>query len=84
MTDLAAPIRRPWRWHILVFLAPALIVYSALMIIPLAETLRLSLFTSKEQVVSFVGFDNFAILFGDRALVEELLERALEQHLSSS
>ena len=51
VTDLAAPIRRPWRWHILVFLAPALIVYSALMIIPLAETLRLSLFTSKEQVV---------------------------------
>jgi raffinose/stachyose/melibiose transport system permease protein len=65
VTDLAAPIRRPWRWHIVVFLAPALIVYSALMIIPLAETLRLSLFTSKEQVVSFVGFDNFAVLFGD-------------------
>src|SRR5688572_11356403 len=35
------------------------------MIIPLAETLRLSLFTSKEQIVSFVGFDNFATLFGD-------------------
>ena len=65
MTDLAAPVRRPWRWHIVVFLAPALIVYSALMIIPLAETLRLSLFTSKDQVVSFVGFDNFAMLFGD-------------------
>src|ERR671910_3616794 len=65
VTDLAAPIRRPWRWHIVVFLAPALIVYSALMIIPLAETLRLSLFTSKEQIVSFVGFDNFATLFGD-------------------
>ena len=65
VTDLAAPIRRPWRWHILVFLAPALIVYSALMIIPLAETLRLSLFTSKDQVVSFVGFDNFVMLFGD-------------------
>ncbi len=64
MTDLA-PIRRPWRWHILVFLAPALLVYSALMIVPLAETLRLSLFTSKEQIVSFVGFDNFATLFGD-------------------
>jgi raffinose/stachyose/melibiose transport system permease protein len=65
VTDLAAPIRRPWRWHILVFLAPALIVYSALMIIPLFETLRLSLFTSKEQIVSFVGLDNFRTLFGD-------------------
>ena len=55
VTDLAAPIRRPWRWHIVVFLAPGLIVYSALMINPLFEKLRLSLFTSKEQVVSFVG-----------------------------
>ena len=64
MTDLA-PIRRPVRWHILVFLAPALLVYTALMIVPLAETLRLSLFTSKEQVVSFVGLDNFATLFTD-------------------
>jgi raffinose/stachyose/melibiose transport system permease protein len=65
VADLAAPIRRSWRWHIVVFLAPALIVYSALMIIPLAETLRLSLFTSKDQIVSFIGFDNFAVLFGD-------------------
>jgi raffinose/stachyose/melibiose transport system permease protein len=64
VTDLA-PIRRPWRWHIAVFLAPALLVYSALMVVPLAETLRLSLFTSRDQVVGFVGFDNFATLFGD-------------------
>lgn len=64
MTDLA-PVRRPWRWHIAVFLAPALLVYSALMVIPLAETLRLSLFTSKDQLVSFVGLDNFATLLGD-------------------
>ena len=60
-----APIRRPWRWHIVVFLAPALLVYSALMIVPLAETLRLSLFTSKDQVVSFAGLQNFVMLFGD-------------------
>jgi raffinose/stachyose/melibiose transport system permease protein len=64
VTDLA-PVRRPWRWHIAVFLAPALLVYSALMVIPLAETLRLSLFTSKDQLVSFVGLDNFATLLGD-------------------
>jgi len=64
VTDLA-PIRRPWRWHIAVFLAPALLVYSALMIVPLIETLRLSFFTSKDQVVSFVGIGNFATLFGD-------------------
>lgn len=64
MTDLATP-RRPRRWHILVFLAPALLVYTALMIVPLAETLRLSLFTAKDQVVSFVGLDNFTLLFTD-------------------
>ncbi len=64
MTDLA-PIRRPRRWHIAVFLAPALIVYSALMILPLAETLRLSLYTSENQVRSFVALGNFATLFGD-------------------
>jgi raffinose/stachyose/melibiose transport system permease protein len=64
VTDYA-PIRRPWRWHIVVFLAPALLVYSALMVIPLAETLRVSLFASKDQVISFVGFQNFETLFGD-------------------
>ena len=64
MTDLA-PIRRPRRWHIAVFLAPALLVYSTLMIVPLFETLRLSLFTAKDQVISFAGVDNFATLFGD-------------------
>lgn len=58
-------IRRARRWHIAVFLAPALLVYSALMILPLAETLRLSLFTEQNQIRSFAGFDNFAILFGD-------------------
>jgi raffinose/stachyose/melibiose transport system permease protein len=64
LTDLATP-RRPRRWHILVFLAPALLVYTALMIVPLAETLRLSLFIAKDQIVSFVGLDNFRLLFTD-------------------
>ena len=64
-TSDLVPIRRPWRWHIVVFLAPALLVYSALMIVPLVETLRLSLFTSKDQVVSFAGLQNFVMLFGD-------------------
>jgi raffinose/stachyose/melibiose transport system permease protein len=64
VTDLALP-RRPRRWHILVFLAPALLVYTALMIVPLAETLRLSLFTAKDQVVSFVGLVYLILLFTD-------------------
>ena len=35
--------RRPIRWHIAVFLAPAVAVYTAMMIVPLVATLNLSL-----------------------------------------
>lgn len=65
MTSPRAP-RRPIRWHIAVFLAPALLVYSAIMIIPLFSTLNLSLFTRGEGGTrEFVGLANFATLFGD-------------------
>src|ERR1700754_1507234 len=57
--------RPRWRWHILVFLAPALLVYTAVMILPLIETLRLSLFNVKDNQSIFVGFGNFQVLFGD-------------------
>ena len=62
----AAPIRRPFRWHILVFLAPALVVYSAVMILPLIETLRQSLFNTVDGQSVFVGLGNFETLFGDQ------------------
>src|SRR6185312_15333128 len=57
--------RRPFRWHIAVFLAPAVLVYTAIMILPLAGTLQFSLFRNVEQSQVFVGFDNFRTLFGD-------------------
>lgn len=57
--------KRPFRWHIGVFLAPALLVYTAIMILPLAGTLQLSLFRNIEQHQVFVGFANFRTLFGD-------------------
>lgn len=57
--------RKPFRWHILVFLAPAVLVYTAIMIIPLIGTLNLSLFNTGPDGVRFVGLDNFATLFGD-------------------
>lgn len=57
--------KRPRRWHILVFLAPALIVYTAVMILPLIETLRLSLFNVRDGESVFVGLANFRVLFGD-------------------
>jgi raffinose/stachyose/melibiose transport system permease protein len=58
--------RKPVRWHIAVFLAPAVLVYSALMIIPLFGTLLQSLMNEDAagQRV-FVGLQNFATLFGD-------------------
>ena len=61
----AAPIRRPIRWHIFVFLLPALLVYTAVMILPLIETLRLSLFNVVDGQPTFVGLGNFKVLFGD-------------------
>ena len=57
--------RKPFPWHILVFLAPAVLVYTAIMIIPLFATLNLALFRTAEGVQSFVGLDNFRTLFGD-------------------
>lgn len=53
------------RWHIAIFLAPAVLVYTALMILPLFGTLRLSLFTTVGQEQIFVGFENFRTLLGD-------------------
>lgn len=57
--------RKPIRWHIAVFLAPAVIIYSIIMIYPLIETLRLSLFRADGGVTAFVGLANFQRLFGD-------------------
>ncbi|MBD8554097.1 sugar ABC transporter permease [Rhizobium sp. CFBP 8762] len=62
---LPVAAKRPRRWHIVVFLLPALIVYSAVMILPLIETLRLSLFNVVDGQPAFVGLANFRVLFGD-------------------
>ena len=53
------------RWHILVFLAPAVLVYTAVMIFPLFNTLRLALYSEIENVRVFTGLANFRTLFGD-------------------
>lgn len=57
--------RKPVRWHIGVFLAPAVAVYSAVMIFPLFATLGLSLYRETDKATAFVGLANFARLFGD-------------------
>lgn len=55
----------PIRWHIAVFLAPAVLVYTAIMIIPLFGTLQLALFQNIDNNQVFVGLANFRKLFGD-------------------
>lgn len=55
--------RKPFPMHILVFLAPATLIYTLFMIYPLVDSLRLSLFSTvgggKEI---FVGFQNYVTL----------------------
>jgi raffinose/stachyose/melibiose transport system permease protein len=59
------------RWHIVVFLAPAVLVYTAVMIFPLFNTLRLALYTRIEQERVFVGLENFRTLFFDPIWAEQ-------------
>ncbi|MDD4648369.1 MAG: sugar ABC transporter permease, partial [Sphaerochaeta sp.] len=52
----------PW----LLYLAPALLVYTVFMAFPLIDSLRLSLFSGNSQATRiFVGLDNFKRLFTD-------------------
>ncbi|HHL22866.1 MAG TPA: sugar ABC transporter permease [Aliiroseovarius sp.] len=62
---MRAETRSKRRWHIAIFLAPAVLVYTALMILPLFGTLKLSLYQQVDQQQVFVGLDNFRTLFGD-------------------
>ncbi|KZK75338.1 sn-glycerol-3-phosphate transport system permease protein UgpA [Pseudovibrio sp. W64] len=67
--------KKPFRWHVLVFLAPAVIIYTMIMILPLAETLRFSFFQrdTTTQVISFVGLENYIKLFFDPYWVKPFL-----------
>ncbi len=53
------------KWHIVFFLAPAVLVYTAIMIIPLFNTLRMALYSEIDHARVFVGLENFRTLFGD-------------------
>jgi raffinose/stachyose/melibiose transport system permease protein len=59
-------LRKPFPFHILVFLAPAVVIYSLFMVYPLLDSLRLSFFTIGEQNQEiFVGIKNYITLFTD-------------------
>jgi raffinose/stachyose/melibiose transport system permease protein len=61
-----AEARRTFPWHIVVFLAPAVIIYTLVMILPLAETLRMSFFNRTPGGPEFfVGLQNFKVLMFD-------------------
>ncbi len=57
--------KRAFRWHIVVFLAPAVLVYTAVMILPMIDTMRLSLYSSIDNKQVFTGWQNFRTLFGN-------------------
>jgi raffinose/stachyose/melibiose transport system permease protein len=58
--------RRSFPVHIVVFLAPAVIIYTLFMIYPLLDSLRLGFFAPNEAGVdTFVGLANYQRLFND-------------------
>ncbi len=66
---MSQPVRRrrkPFPYHIVVFLAPASLIYSLFMVYPLADSLRLSLFGPVEGGGEvFVGIANYVTLLSD-------------------
>ena len=65
MTHVESPRPKSIPWHIFVFVAPAIVIYTAVMVLPLLGTLQLSLFKVIDGATRFVGFDNFRTLFTD-------------------
>jgi raffinose/stachyose/melibiose transport system permease protein len=59
--------KKPFPTHIVVFLAPAVIIYTVFMIYPLIDSLRLSLyeFDPQTRTEAFVGLQNYQTLFTD-------------------
>lgn len=58
--------RKPFPWHIPVFLAPAVLVYSAFSAVPLLDTLRLGFFTTTETGErAYAGFASYRALLFD-------------------
>jgi raffinose/stachyose/melibiose transport system permease protein len=56
--------RSPFPVHIVVFLAPAVLLYSFFMVIPLVNSLRLSFFEiGNQNQLSFAGLQNYIKLF---------------------
>ncbi|TXR52036.1 carbohydrate ABC transporter permease [Reinekea thalattae] len=57
--------KRPFPWHLIVFLFPALLIYCVFSVYPLIDTLFLSLFDEQQGQAHFVGLNNFITLITD-------------------
>ncbi|MBX3064095.1 MAG: sugar ABC transporter permease [Anaerolineae bacterium] len=65
--------RKPFPTHIVVFLAPAVIIYSLFMIYPLIDSLRLSLFVRDANgVETFAGLTNYQTILTSDILAPRL------------
>ncbi len=54
--------RRPFPTHILVFLAPATMIYTIFMVYPLLDSMRLSFFSGARGAETFAGVQNYVAL----------------------
>lgn len=63
-----AGARRRFPFHIVVFLAPAMVVYTAFMVYPLLDSLRLSFVVQSTSGEVYAGLDNFRRLLTDEFL----------------
>jgi len=57
--------RKPFPTHIIVFLAPAVLIYTVFMIIPLIDSLHLSFMSDGTDENTFVGLKNYITLLTD-------------------
>ncbi len=61
--------RKPFPTHIIVFLAPAVLIYTVFMIIPLLDSLRLSFLSNDTE--EFVALQNYVTLLTDNLWSEQ-------------
>ena len=61
------PGRRRFPFHVVVFIAPGLLIYTLFMVYPLLDSLRIGFFGNKVDGGNFVGLENYSLLLGDPA-----------------
>lgn len=72
MESPSNPINRaPRRWYIVVFLAPATLIYTLFAIYPILESLRLSLYVSDATSSHYVGLANYIRLLSEPYWAEQ-------------